>query len=438
MGIGTKLLKVSSWTSALSLCAVMLAACGEEPPLPGERFSLREPGLESVVNRTTSVSLPSQRANTDWTHLNGSAAHVAGNPAFTTTPALLWSADVGPAVGEDNRITSPPIASGGLVYTLNTTGQIVAINAGGGVVWQQSIIPVGERAESGTGGGLAVSGARLVAATGFGELVVLNAANGDIIWRRQFEAPFRAAPAINGDTIFAVTRADVAFGISLDDGGTEWMYRGATAITRFNGGSSPAAGGNYAILPFGSGDIIGVRAHSGDAVWRIQLDEAAPGTALGLNGDISGSPVISGNAVYVGNISGQTAKYNLATGDRIWSLPTGATDPVIVAGNSVFVMSQNAQLVRASASNGELIWVQSLPEFEDPEDRKDRIPQYGPILAGSTLWVAGRDGHLRGFAPDSGALVADVAVPGGVAAAPIVVGRVMYILSLDGKLHAFQ
>lgn len=58
--------------------------------------------------------------------------------------------------------------------------------------------------------------------------------------------------------------------------------------------------------------------------------------------------------------------------------------------------------MRVNASNGQLIWSQQLPQYENPEKRKGLIRHYGPVLAGGLMWVASRDGALKGFSLESG------------------------------------
>ena len=66
------------------------------------------------------------------------------------------------------------------------------------------------------------------------------------------------------------------------------------------------------------------------------------------------------------------------------------------------------------------------------------MPYYGPILAGGRIWVASGDGFLRAFSPVDGARLAEIEIPGGAAAQPAVAGGVMYIVTTDGELLAFQ
>ena len=52
--------------------------------------------------------------------------------------------------------------------------------------------------------------------------------------------------------------------------------------------------------------------------------------------------------------------------------------------------------------------------------------------------MASGDGFLRGFSPSDGALLAEIPLPGGAAAPPAVAGGVMYVVSREGQLLAFQ
>ena len=50
--------------------------------------------------------------------------------------------------------------------------------------------------------------------------------------------------------------------------------------------------------------------------------------------------------------------------------------------------------------------------------------------------MAGGDGRLRAFDPDSGALLGTAGIPGGATTNPVVAGGVMYIVTKNGQLQA--
>jgi len=45
---------------------------------------------------------------------------------------------------------------------------------------------------------------------------------------------------------------------------------------------------------------------------------------------------------------------------------------------------------------------------------------------------------LRSFDPTSGAMLSEIDIPSGAASQPAIVDGVLYVLSEDGKLHAYR
>ncbi len=416
-----------------------LAACGgTETPLPGERLSIRGADVTAVANRSAAISLPRAVSNADWSALNGAADHSIGHVAFDPAASLRWSADVGRGVGRDYRITSGPVAADGRVFVLDGAGRVSAVSPEGAVLWTLDTTPAGEKPADGSGGGLSLANGVLYAGTGFGEVIAVDPVSGGIHWRRQMQAPLLSAPVSDGRNVYFVTRDDVAYALGAKDGSLEWMQRGAAALDGFGGGASPAIRSGQVVLPFSSGDVMMVRANSGQPKWNAPLDGGRQASAINRIGDISGDPVIDGNRLYVASIAGQTVRMNLQSGKRDWSLPVGAVGPVWPAGGSVFLVSDDARMMRVNAANGQVIWAQQMAQYTNPDKRKGLIRYYGPVLAGGLLWVADREGGLRGYSPTDGSVAARLDVPGGAAAAPIVMAGVMYVQTLDGKLLAFQ
>ena len=211
------------------------------------------------------------------------------------------------------------------------------------------------------------------------------------------------------------------------------------------GGASPAVDGQLAVIPFASGEVLGVLARNGLTVWGTAVTGGRRDVARNNIVDISGDPVIDGDVVYASNQAGRTIRLDGRTGERAWTIAEGSYGPAWPVGGSVFLLSDEGALVRADAATGELLWLVQLPElFPNPGwfgrgKPFKTVAYYGPVLAGGRLWVAGADGLLRAFNPADGARAgSSCRCPGGAAAAPAVAGGVMYIVTQDGQLLAFQ
>jgi outer membrane protein assembly factor BamB len=429
----------------LALAAVVaLAGCAnKDPVLPGERIPVRPEDAPIASGARQGLGIPAPVVNAEWSHRNGAARGRLVNPALRPVPQLIWSVDIGAGDDKRTRVLTGPIVAGGLVFAMDAAGRVTAVTRSGQVAWTRSVVPEGQQADAGPGGGFAESGGVLFVTTGFGEVFALDPASGGTLWRRTLEAPIRAAPAVAGGLVVVVQRDDNAFALDARTGETLWRVQGVGG-TGLLGGASPAIDGQLAVIPFASGEVLGVLARNGLAVWGTAITGGRPGVARNNIVDVSGDPVIDGDTVFASNQAGRTIRLDSRTGERVWTIAEGSYGPAWPVGGSVFLLSDEGALVRADAATGELLWLVQLPELFPHRGFFGRgkpfktVAYYGPILAGGRLWVAGADGLLRGFNPADGAALAQVPLPGGAAAGPAVAGGVMYIATRDGHLLAFQ
>jgi outer membrane protein assembly factor BamB len=431
-------------TLALLLAPALLAGCSlweEEERLAGERVpvrSLPEQGEEG--DRVIARPLPPAQAIEAWTQVAANAAHNAGHLAGPAEPARVWSADAGTGSSSDSFITAPPVVGGGLVFALDAAAGIRAVDAASGALrWETSLVPnEEEEGEEGFGGGLALDGGRLFATTGFGEVLALNPASGEVLWRRAFGAPFRAGPAAADGLVVAVSRASTAFALSAQTGEIVWRVQGVGAEAGFLGGASPAVGGGGAVLPFSSGELVAVDAVTGRRLWGAVITGGRRGLARASITDLTGDPVLVGPIVVSANQSGRIAALETRSGRRLWTREIGSTQPIWAAGETLFLVSDTAELMRLDAGTGETLWSRALPAFEDPDDREDPITYSGPVLVSGRLLVTDSLGNLWSVDARTGEGAPVAQVPDGSTTGPVVAGGTVYVLSEDAELHAYR
>lgn len=419
-----------------------LAGCERELVLEGERLSVNAdlsadaPAAE-IGNEALPIALPPVQANANWAKRGGD---VGVNGQLSAQPQLVWATPIGQGNSRQNRVAAAPVVSGGLVFTMDALDQVQATAMSGGPVWTANLAASFDRGGQLSGGGLAVQGDRLYVTTGYGELVALQAASGQVIWRQRLDSPATGAPAVSGSTVYAVGRDGAGFAVDAASGKVLWTVPGAPSVTGVIGSAAPAVTDRAVIFPFASGGLTAAFVNSGLPVWEAPVTGQRIGRGYQGLTDITGDPVVVGSTIYVGTAAGRTAAIDLASGERMWTAVEGAMNPPLVVGGSVFVVNDEARLVRLDASTGAVIWAVEMPywDTDKPRKRKAITAHYGPVLAGDRLAVAGGDGQLRLFDPASGTMTGGVAIPGGAASAPALAGGMLFVVNGNGQLLAFR
>lgn len=423
----------------------LLAGCGDRDViLPGERLDLRD-GMAGAAITSTNQALPlalsAPVANADWPQRGGSATHTIAQPALPGALTQVFAVNIGEGDSRRARITADPVVSGGVIFTLDARARVTAVATSGAVLWTADITPVTDGASDASGGGISVAAGRVFVATGFGELTALDAATGGVVWTQDLNAPGGPAPTVSGDIVYVVSRDGRAWALDVTSGLIRWQLSGTPSGANVIGGAGAAVTAEIAIFPFPSGEVVAAFPQGGLRRWAQVIAGDRPGSAAAAAAtDIAGDPVISGETVYVGNVSGRLVAMNVASGERLWTATEGVVSPVVPAGGSVFLVNDVNELVRLDDADGSVIWRIALPRFVEDRARRQRtiFAQFGPVLAGGRLLVASAEGIVRQFDPVSGASLGDIALPGGAASDPVVAGGTLYIVTKDGQLVAFR
>jgi outer membrane protein assembly factor BamB len=439
--------------AALAVTALTLAACSDsmprlsdlnpfaekEVPLPGKRIAIiRHESLRSdAVAASRPASLPPQQANESWSQPGGVASNAPGHLALGSSLKSAWSVSVGTGSSFYGKVTASPIVYGGMVFTLDAAGQVTAVSASGGSsVWRASTTPPNEKDQEGFGGGLAADSGRVYAATGFGTVVAFEAKTGRKLWEKALGPPLRAAPVASAERIFVINKEGHVFCLSGSDGTELWTFSGSGERASILSSTSPAVDKDLVVVPYPTGDVVALRASSGQPAWQESLARSASGSSLGAMSD-AGRPVLYGGVMYAAGNGGRMVATSAKTGERIWSISLASIEQPWVAGDTVFAVDTGGQLVAVARDDGKIRWATKLGDGT----------WAGPVLAGNRLWLASSKGQLVGVDPAAGKMVSSVAVGGGslfssssdpVLIAPVVAGGRLFVLSDSARLYAFN
>jgi outer membrane protein assembly factor BamB len=426
------------WTAALPGCGDSMPKLQDlnpfaekEVPLPGKRISvIQQENITSdpsVANRT--ISLPQPHANDSWSQPGGTANNAPGHLALSGSLKTAWSVSVGTGSSFYGKLTASPIVYDGKVYTLDAAGLVTAVStSGGSVAWRASTNPGNEKDHEGFGGGLAADSGRIYAATGFGQVVALDARSGKKLWEKGLGVPVRVSPTATGERVFVVTKEGQMYCLSGSDGTELWTFQGQSERASILVNSSPAVEGDMVVVPYPTGDVVALRAANGQAVWSESLARSRTASSLSAMSDAA-RPVIAGGAVFAAGHAGRMVATSLKTGERLWSLTVASIQQPWVAGDNVFVVDTGGQVVAITRNDGKIMWASRLP---------GSATWSGPVLAGNRLWLTSSKGQLASVEASTGKVGSTQDLGSPIFIAPVVAGGRMYVLTDNAKLIALN
>jgi outer membrane protein assembly factor BamB len=403
----------------------------KEVPLAGKRISvIQQENVAADLSATSKpIALPQPQTNDAWSQPGGIATNAPGHLALNGSLKSAWNADIGTGSSFYGKLTASPIIYDGKVFTLDAAGRVTAYSASGGAVaWRATTTPPNEKDQEGYGGGLAADTGRVYAATGFGYVVAFDARGGKKLWEKNLGSPLRASPTAVAERVFAVTKEGEVFCLSGSDGTELWKFKGLPERASILVNTSPAVDGDTVVVPYPTGDLVALRASSGQPVWSESLARTRTGSSLTAMSDAA-RPAIQGGVVYAVGHAGRMVATSQKTGERLWSLSVPSIQPPWVAGDSVFVVDTSGQLLAITRRDGKIQWATKLPGGG---------AWSGPVLAGNRLWLTSAKGQLVGVDASSGKVATTQDIGSPIFIAPVVAGGRMYVLTDKARLYAFN
>lgn len=440
--------RLRTFSTAVAL-GVSLAGCSTfddifggpgKTPLPGERLSVMatDRGVEADPRLAQlDVRLPPPVENNAWPQPGALPNHAPQHLAASGF-SVAWRSSVGSGSSRSGRVTSSPIIADGRVFTVDAGTQLIATDAtSGSRLWSFDFEPAKEGA-GGNGGGVAYDRGRLYLATGYAQIVALEASDAKELWRQTLTAPLRAGPTVGAGRVFAISIDNQVHALDIDSGRRQWAHSGITETAGFYGTSSPALEGNTVIVAFSSGELFALRTDNGRVLWNDSLAGALRADPISSLADIRGLPVIDRGQVFAASNAGRIVSIDLRSGGRIWDQNIGSVTTPWLAGDFIFLTTVDSELVCLTRRDGRVRWVTQLQRYRDEKTKRDRIVWTGPVLAGGKLFLANSRGDGLTVAPETGEIIDRISLRSPVFVSPAVANGTVYVLTDDADLLALR
>ena len=327
-------------------------------------------------------------------------------------PQVLWSRDVGGGTDEQSLGLVPRVA-GDTVYAADGEGRVEAFDTKSGKSRWRVDLDAPVSGGPGVGDGMALLG------TSDAEVIALNAASGEERWRARVSSEILSTPAAASGVVVVHTVDGKLFGLDSATGAERWRYEREVPVLTLRGSGSPVMTGGAVYVGMAGGKLIAVRADNGSLLWDTNVTVPSGRSELQRMADIDGDPLVLGGGVFVATYQGDVAAVEQRSGRVAWRRKISSYNRMGASRDGLFVSDADGVVWGLDIRSGTVRWKQ-----EKLLNRK----LSGVAVLANLVVIGDFEGYLHWLDADDGSMVARTRV----GSDPITTG----LQVVDGVLYA--
>ncbi|KGP62305.1 dehydrogenase [Legionella norrlandica] len=334
--------------------------------------------------------------------------------------AQNWATPVGKTHKGHEYLNLRPVIRGDIVYTADASGLVQAVGKKDGQIKWSTLL------KSNIVSGPTVADGFIVVGTSTSSLVLLNQADGKEIWQNKVSAEVLAPPAISHQKVIAKTIDGKVYAIDAVNGKQLWVADHGSPSLVLKASSSPIIVDNLVLIGFSDGKLDALELQTGRLIWQRSIAYGIGASDVDRLVDIDSDPIISNNIAYLASYQGYVGALSLSDGQFIWRKPASVYKNMLLSHNSLYFTDSNDVLWSLNSQTGQVNWKQTALKARGLT---------APVLVGDDLAVGDKTGYLHIISTQTGELMGRSQLSGGVAVAPSVSGKKMYVLTDNGMLN---
>jgi outer membrane protein assembly factor BamB len=370
------------------------------------------------------------RAGTRWTCLGVLLLAIAGcssspeKPQPAALPSVsgqmavqkAWTANIGP-------VTTPLFASvhGGLVAVASTPGQVALINAANGQdVWR---LQLDSPIQAGVGG----DGQRFAVITRNNEVVAIEA--GKVLWRFRLPAMSYTAPLVAGGRIFVLT-ADRA--VTALDGAS-----GQKLWTQQRTGDPLVLQQAGLLIPFGDtllagwgGRLAALNPNTGAVRWETLVGSSRGTNEVERLVDVVNGVSRMGNTLCVRAFQASVTCVDATRGSTVWTRPAQGHEGLDGDESFVFGVESDSKVLAWQRQSGQPAWSQEALRFRGLS---------APLVMGRFLVLGDDKGLVHFLSRQDGQALQRLSTDGSaITGKPVAAGPTLVVVTRTGGVFGFR
>lgn len=316
-------------------------------------------------------------------------------PTVTLNPVLQLKAGGG---SRYDTLALEPALVGQQVYAASRRGGVVAYDLKGGRRWAAQ--PSRELM-----GGVAANEQVVVVSDGKGNVIALNAANGQTRWRTAIGATVLAPAVINANQVIVQANDGSVRALAVEDGRVVWGASTPVPPVSMRGTASPIVLNNQVIVASAGGRLYAFDLATGVPVWERRVAVSEGRNEIQRLIDIDMSPLVSGAQLYPVSYQGQLVAFDLASQQVRWEAPASSLRRAAASTGNVMVATTTGEILAFDEQTGKPVWQQTALQYRGLSN---------PIVLNNRVVVGDAQGYLHVLNPLDGRIIGRARASAGV------------------------
>lgn len=263
-----------------------------------------------------------------------------------------------------------------------------------------------------------------------GDVIALDASNGNEKWRAKVNSEVIAAPVVAQGKVFVRGNDGRVSAFDAATGERRWFHEQEGPTLSVRGNAAITAGPSVVFVGNDDGTVTTLAMEDGRPLWSQAIGVPEGRTELERMADVDGAPVLDGNTLFASSFKNETLAIEGPSGRPLWSRDHGGAGSVGVSSGLVVVADNAGTVWGLDKSTGAAMWSQAALA---------RRSLTGVAIQGDYAVVGDYKGYLHWLKLSDGKLAARRrAGRDALVAAPLVVDGILIVENTDGDLSAFR
>jgi len=335
----------------------------------------------------------------------------------------LWSQGVGDGQGE-GFYKIQPVINGSTIYVAASDGSLEAFDKRSGKsLWDVEL-------EFPLSGGVGVYADALFLGSSDGFVIKVDASSGEELWSTRLSGEVMSVPQSNGAIVVAHSLDGKLQGLDFATGDVVWTYDSTVPALTLRGSGSPLVSGDTVYVGFANGRVLAFDIATGSISWEARIAIPQGRSEIERVVDIDGTMALEGDELFVASYQGRLAALNVSDGSKLWQYDVSSFSGVSQGFNNIYVADEDGTVYAYQRTGQGERWQQGALAYRGLSR---------PTPVGSYVAVGDKEGYVHFMSQVDGEFVGRVEADGdGLRADMVSEDNILYVFGNSGDLIAYE